>query len=698
MPRIASRVRTPALAALLAAVLAVPTLAQIPDIQPTPDDQMVVKVVSILLERGHLTRPKINDEISKRWLANYIKSLDPRKYVFLKADVDEFRKFDTELDETIATGDLSYAKQVMDRFQKRSQERFEQSMKILEVVPDFTADETLVDADQLDYPATDQEANDRLRKTLKLSLLSRKVSKTEDADALKQLKIELKDANRAVRQLDNTDLLERYLTALTMAIDPHSSYMGAKEYEDMFNQRLRLTLDGIGAQLLPVDGYPTIQEVVPGGAADKDGRLQVDDKIVAVLLEDGTRESFVEKKLTDVVRKIRGKRGTKVKLVVIPADSKEEKVYELTRAKIDLNNDKAKGQIVEFKTADAAKPRKIGIMNVPSFYGNNAAALEGDAEAASLTRDGRRILKEFKAARVEAVVVDVRQDPGGLLDEAISFSGLFIDKGPIVQVREGSGVGHRDDEEEGTAWDGPLVVVIDKFAASASEIFAGAIKDYGRGLVVGDSSTFGKGSVQNVIGLNDRLRLGNTGKVPPLGALKLTIQQFYLPDGDSTQIKGVTPHLHIPSVNDFVDLGESRYDTAMKFDKVAPLPHDRYNRVPADLLVKIAERSEARRKSNPKFQEETRFIERAADRKKNHEITLNEAKFRAEVRADDKAGDAKPKGKKGPKKNPDVIWESEYYNDEILAIVDDYINLGERVLVAEPVKATANAEKPPARP
>ncbi|MDB5351185.1 MAG: prc [Planctomycetota bacterium] len=669
------------------------------DVQTTKEDRDIVQMVSILLEKTHLAKPTINDEISKRWVKNTIKAFDPRKHYFLKADVDEFHTYDTKLDETIATGDLTFARLVMDRFQKRAEERFADTVEILKQKPDFTIDEAIdTDSDKLEYPATVEEARERVRKQIKFELLRKKLAKMSEEEALKQVSIETRDLHRAYRQYDNVDLLEKYLTGLTMAIDPHSSYMGAKEFEDMFNQRLHKSLIGIGAQLAPEDGYPTVQEIVPGAAADKDGRLQPDDKIIAVVLDDGTRESFVEKKLSDVVRKIRGAAGTKVKLVVIPADSKEEKIYELTRQKVELNADKAKGKIVEFKAADTGKTRKFGIINVPDFYGDSQALNQGDPDAVSVTRDCRKILEGFKKDGVEAVIMDVRFNPGGLLDEAISLSGLFIDKGPIVQIREGLGVKHRDDEDEGTAWDGPLAVVIDHYCASASEIFAGAIKDYGRGLVVGDSSSFGKGSVQNVVSLNERFRV----KTPPnLGALKLTIQQFYLPDGESTQIKGVTPHLHIPSVNDFVDYGESRYDTALKFDKVAALPHDKYNRLPNDLLERIREKSEVRRKASPKFQEEEKFIAKAADRKKKHEITLNEKKFREETRADDKADDAKPKAKKGKKaaKKPDSIWEPEYYNDEILAILNDYVTLGSRILVAEPVKATVNAdERPPVRP
>ncbi len=322
----------------------------------------------------------------------------------------------------------------------------------------------------------------------------------------------------------------------------------------------------------------------------------------------------------------------------------------------------------------------------------------GEADAASVTRDCRRILEDFKAKGVESVVVDLRGNPGGLLDEAISLSGLFIDKGPVVQVREATSVTHQDDLDEGTSWDGPLVMVIDHYCASASEILAGVIKDYGRGLIVGDSSTYGKGTVQNIIPLGEP---GRFQKVPKFGALKLTIRQFYLPNGDSTQIRGVRPDLHIPSFGDVSDYGEGRSETALKFDKVAPLPHDQYNRVPSDLLAKVTELSEARRKANPKFQEEEKYLKKFVERKQRHEISLNEAKFKAETRADDEVADeAKPKDKKKKGKTSrrsDMTWEPGYYNDEVLAIANDYVTLGSRVLIAAPVRA-ANNEAPPLRP
>ena len=288
-------------------------------------------------------------------------------------------------------------------------------------------------------------------------------------------------------------------------------------------------------------------------------------------------------------------------------------------------------------------------------------------------------------------MVDLRGNGGGLLQEAITLSGLFIDKGPVVQVKEASGVKHHDDEEEGTAWDGPLVVLIDRLSASASEIFAGVIKDYGRGLIIGDASTFGKGTVQSIVPINDHLR---SRDIPNLGALKLTIQQFYRANGESTQIRGVAPDIHIPSLADQSDFSEGKMDNALKFDKVPPLPHDMYNRVPADLVARLEARSGERRKANPKFQKRDEMIKKFVERKARHTISLNEEKFRAEFIADDdpeKKEDEKAKKEKAKKKYREhLAWESDFYNDEVVNIVADYLTLGSKALASAPVRAAVD--------
>ena len=276
---------------------------------------------------------------------------------------------------------------------------------------------------------------------------------------------------------------------------------------------------------------------------------------------------------------------------------------------------------------------KLGVISLPAFYGDTMAILRGDPNAVSATADCRKLLDEFTKAGVDAVVIDLRDNGGGLLEEAKTLSGLFIDTGPVVQIKEVFGVKHLDDDDEGTAWDGPLVVLINKLSASASEIFAGVISDYGRGLIIGDSSTFGKGTVQSIVNIGEHTARRDRGK--NRGALKLTIQQFFRANGDSTQIHGVAPHIHLPSLRDHMDFGEGKMDNALKFEKVAPLDHDNYNRTPDDLVAALEAKSLARRDDDPKFQKLDKRIKQFIDRKARHSIPLNEAEFKAEYLPDE---------------------------------------------------------------
>lgn len=685
MPRFV--LRPLALAGILALV-AVVIGAQAPS--PTDIDKATAQIVVKLVEQIHMAKPKIDDAIAEKWCRNFIKDLDPQKYYFEKGDVDEFLAQATSLDDKVKEGNLDFPKLVFARFLKRCDDRLETVKEMLAVKHDFTVDESVVDdPEKIDFAANAAEAKERWRKRIKLDLLQLRADKVDDAEANKRLLIRYRDRNRMFHQFDMTDLLEVYLSALTRTFDPHSNYMGARMLEDTIGQTLHLSLEGIGASLQSEDGYAVVKEIVPGMAADKDGRLQPEDKIIGIEKEDGTEIDLVEKKLADVVRYIRGPRGTKVKLIVQPADTKERKVYELTRQKIELKEAHAKGQVIETK-ADG-KALRIGVISLPAFYGDTAAVLKGDPDAVSATEDCRKLLKGFKKEGVDAVMFDLRGNGGGLLQEAITLSGLFIDTGPVVQVKEATGVRHHDDDEEGTAWDGPLVVLIDRLSASASEIFAGVIKDYGRGLIIGDASTFGKGTVQSIVSINDHLR---SRDIPNLGALKLTIQQFYRANGESTQIRGVPPDIHIPSLADQSDFSEGKMDNALKFDKVAPLPHDMFNRVPADLVAQLESRSWDRRKANPKFQKRDEMIKKFVERKARHTIPLNEEKFRADFIAEDdpdKKEEAKSKTEKARKKYKEhLAWESDFYNDEIVNIVADYLTLGSKALASAPVRAAVD--------
>jgi carboxyl-terminal processing protease len=663
---------------------------------PTPKDldkQTAKKVVEIL-EHNHMARPTIDDEIAKKWCKYFLRDLDPQKYYFEKADVDEFTAQATMLDDQIRQGDLSFASRVFDRYRKRSDERYATVLELLKQKPDFTTDDSIIDdPDLYDYPADAKEANERWRKKVKFDLLQLKVlDKIEGEQAADKVRVRYKDRNRFTHQVDMSELLEYYLTSLTKTFDPHSNYLSPKSMEDM-EQLFHLSLEGIGASLLSEDGYAVIKEIVPGMAADKDGRLQPEDKILGIKKDDGSEIDFVEMKLSDVVRHIRGKRGTKVRLIVQPSGSKDKKVIELTREKIELMEQHAKGQVIETK-GENGKTLRIGVISLPAFYGDNRAKAQGDPDAVSATEDCRRLIRNFKQQTngVDAVMLDLRGNGGGLLSEAITLSGLFIDKGPVVQVRDAGGVQPLEDRDEGTAWDGPLVLLIDHASASASEIFAGVIKDYQRGLIIGDSSTFGKGTVQQIVPIHEMIRVRDGEK---LGAIKLTIQQFYRANGESTQVLGVTPHIHIPSIRDQADFGEGKMDNALKFDKVAELPHQEFHNVPAGLVESLSTRSTDRRKADPKFQKYDERIKKYAERKAKHLISLNEAKFKADFIPDDEADgrldEERPKTKDKKKRVHDhAAWESDYYNDEVVRIVSDYLTLGSKVLAANPARANAD--------
>jgi len=651
--------------------------AQAPNLSDKEINQITARLVALIVENSHIAKPKIDDEISKRWVRNYFKSLDPQKNYFLKSDIDTFLKQEAELDDKIKDGDIEFARLVFDRFQQRAEEAQPWIQEFIAQDMDFSVDESIPDSpDKVEYPTTEAERKDRWRKRIKLDLLQFKVDDTPIAEARQKLTVRYRDRLRAFKQVSPTDLLEIYLTALLTSIDPHSSYMSPRTWEDML-QSLRLELEGIGASLASEDGYATIKEIIPGGAADKDGRLQVEDKVMGIVNADGTEEDFVEKKLSDVVRKIRGPAGTKVNLIVQPAGTRERKTYELTRQKIELKEQHAKGKVIEQKAADGAVI-KVGVINLPAFYGDTQAIFQGDPNAVSATLDTRKLLEDFKSQKVDAVLIDLRSNGGGLLQEAISLSGLFIDSGPVVQVRQASGVRHLDDETGKAEWTGPMVVLIDKTSASASEIFAGVIRDYNRGLVIGDSSTFGKGTVQSIVPLNEQVRI----KQPDLGALKLTIQQFYRANGESTQIEGVKPHIHIPSIRDQADFGEAKMDNALKFDKVPSLERDDFRMVDGDLVTRLVAASDQRRSNDEKFQKQTEQIRKSIERKKRASISLNEAQFRSDfipeedVDEDDPDhGKAKDKDKARKRFAERPVWETEFYNDEVMRIVADYVEV-----------------------
>jgi carboxyl-terminal processing protease len=532
----------------------------------------------------------------------------------------------------------------------------------------------VTDPEVATYARNESEAREMWRKRIKYDLLVQKTDKIEGQEARDKLHRRYHSFARRMHQIDTDELLEMYLTSFTTAYDPHTTYMSPSSLEN-FEIQMRLELDGIGAALQSVDGYTVVGKIIPGGAADKDGRLQPEDKVIGVAQgEDGEMVDVIDMKLSDVVDMIRGKRETVVRLKVQPAAGGEPKVYDITRARIELKDSEARSEVIEAGRKTNGQAYKIGFIDLPSFYMDMEGARKRLPDFKSTTRDVRKILENFQEKQVDAVILDLRKNGGGSLTEAINLTGLFIDEGPIVQVKDADGnVQHYDDLEKGVAWNGPLVVLTSKFSASASEIFAGAIQDYGRGLIVGDHSTHGKGTVQSLLDLGRQLfRLPNA---PKLGALKLTMQQFYRPNGDSTQNRGVLADVELPSITTHLDVAESDLDYAMKFDKVDAAEYKKVHYIDRTVLDQLRRLSAERQEHSADFQKLAKDIERYQAQKKRKTVSLNEAKFMSERAELDARKEEEKKMEELSNSHSNEIVKKDYYFNETVAVTLDYLQL-----------------------
>lgn len=657
--------------ALLLLVSVQPVLAD--PTAPTPQDRQVTLAVASLLRNGHLSEHALDDEISKRSFESFIKSLDAMKLYFYQSDIDGFRQHETELDDRLKRGDVGFAYSVYETFLKRVDERLATIEELLDAEHDFTVDEEIIiDPDEATYPRNAAEANEAWRKRIKYDLLVQKADKKTDEEARERLKKRYRSFATRMHQVNREELLEMYLTSMTSSFDPHTSYMSNDTLEN-FAISMRLKLDGIGAALQSKDGETVVHNLIPGGAADRDGRLTTGDLIIGVGQgQDGEIIDTQDMKLSDVVDKIRGKSGTIVRLEVKKVDGQVE-VYDITRAEIELKDKEARSTVIENGTKANGEPYKIGVIELPSFYMDMEGARRRLPDYKSTTRDVRKILDGFRSEGVDAVLMDLRNNGGGSLNEAISLTGLFIDQGPVVQVKGSDGeVQVYDDLERGTAWDGPLVVLISKASASASEIFAGAIQDYRRGLIVGDIATHGKGTVQTLRELGRELFLGPNP--PQLGALKITVQKFYRPSGASTQNRGVVADIELPSLTTHLPIGESDLDFAMQFDEVPMATFQKLNLIDRPLIEELAARSAARRDASSDFAKLNKKIERYQDRRDRKTISLNEEKFLAD-RADlDAEKEEQEKLEELAEGSTDKeVFKQDYYGNETLSITVDYL-------------------------
>ncbi|MFV1965982.1 MAG: carboxy terminal-processing peptidase [Pirellulaceae bacterium] len=643
---------------------------------PQASDYRVTKVVESYMANDHLSGHEMDDEISRRAMKSFLAGFDPRKMYFYQSDIDEFMLRETVLDDDIKKGQVQFAYQVFDRFLKRLDERVKLLPELVAQDFDFTRDESMItEPDLLQYPRNAAEARDRWRKLVKYNLLVSKADDVDDQKARDKLAKRYKTLARRWKQTDSDELLERFLTAITSSFDPHTTYMSPSTLEN-FRILMRLNLEGIGAALqINEEGYTVVSKVIPGGAAAKQGTLKKEDRIVSVSDPDtGEMVDVREKKLSNVVQMIRGSAGTVVRLGLLHDDGTDVQIINITRAKIQLEDSAARSVVLEQGARSDGSPFRVGVIDLPSFYMDMEAARESDGRGAyrSTTRDVRKILTKFNAESVDVVVLDLRRNGGASLTEAINLTGLFIDKGPIVQVKDSAGrVQGYKDLDRGMAWKGPLVVITSKFSASASEILAGAIQDYGRGMIVGDETTHGKGTVQSLLDLGSNLfRIPNP---PNLGGLKITMQQFYRPNGESTQKRGVLADLILPSITNLVAMAEADLDYAIDFDRVRAESYSPYNLLPADILSRLKARSSDRIAASQDFSDLKKDIERYQRYKDEKTVPLNEEKFMARRETEKHAEKEEEKQFEEQTTGSDEVFRDDFYNREVLAITVDYL-------------------------
>lgn len=640
----------------------------------TPDDGKTAQLVASMVSSRHINHPEIDDVLSEKLMNRYIEIWDPQKLYFLQSDIDSFSVEKTSLDDKILKGDVAFATTVFERFKLRMGERSGKVGTAIDAEHDFTVEEEMIkDPDDLTWAVDEAELDERWRKRIKFDLLMLKLDDTDLTEARKRLHTRYHTNQVFLEQTEAHEVLELYLSSMTHCLDPHSSYMSPQTLAD-FEIDMRLKLEGIGARLKYEDGYTTVEEVIEGGAAHADGRLTKGDKIIGVS-SDAVKDyvDVVEMKLTKVVDMIRGKKGTKVKLQIMKEAGGIEE-YELTRTEVKITEDEVKGKILESEEWIDGRKSKVGILQIPSFYRDFQGANLG-GEFKSTSRDVKLVLDEFKQNGVDILVVDLRWNGGGALQEAIEVSGLFIPKGSVVQVKEpGDSVQAFEDEDPEVYWRKPMIVVCNRFSASASEIFAGAIKDYRRGIVVGDRTTHGKGTVQNVVQVaQNRLSLRPVDR----GALKLTISKFYRVNGDSTQTKGVTSDVVLPSLLNHREIGEDSLDNALEFDRITRADYVPFSASVTDAMIsQLKTRSETRVAEDKDFVQINKLIAKYLERQNDKTISLNEGVLRAgeeELKQEKKEEEEAIKQATGSGK--DDIFPNNFYNKELVNITLDYLEL-----------------------
>lgn len=587
-------------------------------IAPSDRQRMIARQVGSILEDEHFRRAELDDRMSADVFERYLDFLDGQRSYFLAADMAEFQKSRLLFDDMLRTGELEPAYTIFARYQQRNRERMQHAIKLLDTEPDWTLSEAFeFEREAAPWPTAAAELDELWRKRVKndgLSLLLAGKTWTEARDLLRK---RYERVLKRVDQVSPEDVFENLMNAYARTFDPHSSYFSPRNSEE-YRIQMSLNYEGIGASLQLIDDYVTVMNVIEGGPAAVAGTLTTNDRIVSVGQGDsGAMTDVIGWRIDDVVQLIRGKGGTQVRLAILPggaAPGTPEKRLSFVRGKVTLEAQAARKELKTLRRGD--RELKIGVINVPGFYSDYEAQRAGNPDYRSTTRDVRKLVEELQQEGVDGLVLDLRGNGGGFLPEAQSLTGLFIDRGPVVQVKFANGEKEvLDDTESGTLYGGPLSVLVDRFSASASEIFAGAIQDYRRGVVLGQR-TFGKGTVQNLVPLS------KWSSRPVNGQLTVTIGKFYRVTGESTQHRGVEPDVPLASPISLDEVGESALDDALPWDGIAGVPF-RTAAAPNGAIQRLANEEAARAQRDPNYRWLVSDIAAAEQLRKLTSVSLN---------------------------------------------------------------------------
>lgn len=591
------------------------------DIEFTENQSKTAIEIIDKLTTKHYRQQPLDDQLSKSLLNQYIDQLDPAKSYLLKIDITEFQQWDSSLDDMLKKGELSPGYKIYNRYYQRAIDRLDSNIKLLksDFEFDLSKDEYLpYDVEANQWPATVEDADDYWRKRIKEAYLRLKLNDKEPVAARELLIKRYTNLKKQLAQRDGEDIFQVYMNALASLYDPHTSYFSPRSMEN-FQIAMSLSLTGIGAVLQLEDEHTKIVRVVPGGPADKHGILKAGDKIVAVAQDKEEMVDVIGWRLDDVVELIRGEKDSVVRLEIIPSKGESAGISReiaIVRDKIQLEEQAAKAEVIEVNNESGNY--KLGVIAVPTFYLDVEAYYNRDPNFKSTTKDVMKLLEELRAEKVDGIILDLRNNGGGFLQEATTLTDLFIDPGPIVQVRHADQFVSRNYRSRANAYyKGPLMVLINRLSASASEIFAGAIQDYGRGLVVGGQS-FGKGTVQVQLPVQE-------------GQIKLTESKFYRVSGTSTQHQGVVPDIALPSIYDVDKVGESSEENALPWDKIPAVPHRKYNLTKAPLDTLTA-RHQQRLQKDPDLVYLNDELALFKQRREIKELSLNEETRRKETK------------------------------------------------------------------